>query len=165
MADTIPTLLGPITQVDTTALYPLGVLYQEPANNDPAQAADASQGGGGRLWRYIKNGEASSAFAAGDAIISKSGTSKAQGILGSAVTTARCIGAAQHAIAAGSYGWVLVEGVGEGTVGAGGAQNVGLVLAASADFNGAAAITDSVVGYQIDSGSSATVTCYFCIPR
>lgn len=108
--------------VGTDQLYPLGSTYYEP----PPYVADGTDdallpaNSGGRVYVYVKNAEASTAFAQGNIIIRSATT--AQGIL-STTTLAnnprhRVMGVAQWAIAAGSYGWIVAKGVCEVLTGA-----------------------------------------------
>ena len=93
-----------LSDVGTTKVHALGSLY------------DTWDGTIGRqVWRYIFNDEASTAFAAGTVLKWDVGTSPKLGdAIVAPVNTPRngLCGVAQHAIAAGSYGWVLVQGQG-----------------------------------------------------
>lgn len=102
---------GQLTTVSTTPLHPVGSLFYRP---DTLITTSAHKGWGGQVWRYIKNGEASSAFAAGNLVVRKTGATQEDVVLGSTTPVTRTVarGVAQHAIAAGSYGWVLVRGTG-----------------------------------------------------
>lgn len=94
-----------LTDVSTTKLYPLGYEITEPAGSDDA---------GPRTWVYVYNDEASTAFAQGDVIGRDAGTTTFDGVLiPTSSSPARALGVAQHAIAAGSYGWILKRGLGE----------------------------------------------------
>lgn len=96
---------SPITQVDTTRVYPLGDVREE-YNSTYNQW---------QLWTYVFNDEAATAFAQGD-IVAHDTTTATPGdaiLAPLSCPTTRVIGVAQHAIAAGSYGWVLSRGIGE----------------------------------------------------
>ena len=147
-----------ITDVDTTAVYPLGDLRLE---------YDASYGW--RTWRYVFNDEAATAFAQGD-IIARDTTTVAlgDGILApTSSATARLLGVAQHAIAAGSYGWILKEGIGEVLADTGGiTADTGLVVgnAVAGRADDAAAVTNHCFAYAHESvAATALATCtIFC---
>jgi len=95
-------IVGEVTDTGTTQTNPLGALYKDSA---------------GRVWRYVKNGEASAAFAQGKIVGAKAATADFHCILATTSMPADRIkgsgGVAQHAIAAGSYGWVQCWGLGE----------------------------------------------------
>lgn len=104
----------PLTQVDTSQVYPLGTLFAE---EDPRTNYKDN---GPRVWMYVKNGEATDAFAAGELIQRKAGDNTKTGVRadgGTLLGPFGYLGVAQHAIAAGSYGWILKRGY--GTLGAG----------------------------------------------
>lgn len=91
-----------ITDTSTTAQYPLGELrwYTHPTY-------------GRTLWRYVKNAEAATAFAQGDVIQCKaSDLTWCDGILAATAKLPRnkVLGVADHAIAFGSYGWIICQG-------------------------------------------------------
>jgi hypothetical protein len=98
-----------IDKVDTTRQHELGSLYLE---------TNARSDDGPRVWVYVFNDEASAAFAAGDIVIRDPSvtTEKMFGVIQAPATNAAAnfsvVGVAQHAIAAGSYGWVLARGKG-----------------------------------------------------
>lgn len=97
-----PTYFGDaFSDTSTTAQYPLGQLrwYQHPTY-------------GMVLGRYVKNSDAS-AFAQGDVIQQKaSDLTWCDGILAATAKLPRTklIGVADHAIAVGSYGWIICQG-------------------------------------------------------
>ena len=100
-----------VTDVDTTAQLPLGFLYREPASSDNE---------GEKVWIYVFNDEASTAFAAGNVIARDAATTTYDGILAAASSPgSRVIGVAQHAIAAGSYGFIQRQGIAEVKAGTG----------------------------------------------
>jgi hypothetical protein len=93
-----------VTATSTTALYKLG--YK-------VVTKDATYGT--KFWRYVLNSEAATAFAAGTIVQRKASTvSSGTGIVCVTAKTPRfkVLGVAQNAIAAGSYGFILCEGVG-----------------------------------------------------
>ena len=97
---------GPVTQVDASTSIDAkkyGLLRDE---------YDATYGW--RTWMYVKNAEASTAWAAGTVVMNKTTTSTpGQGLVCATSTSVhRVLGVAQHAIAAGSAGWILVRGLG-----------------------------------------------------
>ena len=81
---------------------PLGFELTVPDGNNGAQ-----------VWVYVYNDENSSDFAAGDVIVRDASTQTYDGVLNTDTTAAvRVLGIAQHAIAAGSYGFILRKGIG-----------------------------------------------------
>ena len=101
-----------LTTVGTTQLHPLGTTVVEPATQGGTRANQ-----GEKSWIYVYNDEASNAFAEGLVVMRDSATTTYDAVLGDAsgavVPNIRILGVAQHAIAAGSYGFVLKQGVGE----------------------------------------------------
>lgn len=81
----------------------------------------ASTSRGSQTWVYVLN-EDSNALAAGDVVMRNTTSTDYKVVLSSAgalVQSIRCIGVAQHAIPAGSYGYVLRRGLGTIQVGSG----------------------------------------------
>ena len=77
---------------------------------------------GHQIWRYVYNDEASTGFVQGNVLAYDTATSPNLGdVIVAPVSTPRnrVAGVAQTAIAAGSYGWVLVKGLGEVKAGTG----------------------------------------------
>jgi hypothetical protein len=150
-----------LDEVGTTQLHELGTERVEHNNTY-----------GERIWRYVKNDEASTAFAVGTIVRCKADTlSGGTGIVAvtAALPAAGLLGVAQHAIAAGSYGWVLFRGVGnvlgDGTIaknayvvtnGTAGKGKVGTIAADSA-----AAMAWS---FEDDSADGDTVVARIVIP-
>jgi len=108
-------LSGPVTEVQTTKSYDPGQLVT---------TEDATYGT--RTWRYIKNAEASTALAVGTIVQRKAAT--ADDMSGIVCVTANkgrfaLLGVSQSVIAAGSFGFILKEGIGsilaDGSIGAG----------------------------------------------
>lgn len=101
-----------------------------PLGFEVVKSAGYSSGGdhlGYQTWVYVKNAEASTAFAQGTVVtMNTAGSSEKlafQGVVAPAATggTPRglVLGVAQHAIAAGSFGFILKKGRGEVLAGAG----------------------------------------------
>ena len=97
-----------VTDVDTAAKLPLGFEYREPASGDDQ---------GEKVWVYVFNDD-TTAFAVGHCIYRDPSetTFDYYGGLITPITVhqpkAMVLGIAQHAIAAGSYGFILKRGVG-----------------------------------------------------
>lgn len=123
-----------LTDVDTTARYKIGAQFLESVD-DKTSPTSAN---GERLWTYTKNGDVT-AFAIGNPILRKASTTTKEGIQSTAAAHSawRVIGVAQHAIAVGSYGWVLTKGWGSvlndsaGTLSANQALTVSAAVAGS----------------------------------
>jgi len=89
--------------------YPLGSRrIQTPQE---VKAADSTHVGP-RTWVFVYNDEASTAFAQGDLILLDTDYAPWNGIVcgTAAVVKGRILGIAGHAIAAGSYGWIVRSG-------------------------------------------------------
>ncbi len=87
--------------VTTTQQAPLGFELTVPDGDKGAQ-----------VWVYVFNDDASG-FVAGDVVVRDASTQTYDGILNTDTTAAvRVLGIAQHAIAAGSYGFILRKGIG-----------------------------------------------------
>jgi anaerobic selenocysteine-containing dehydrogenase len=101
-----------VTTVDDEALYPLGFRYVEPAQPE----GGSREHRGERHWVYVVNDEAATAFAQGDVICRdpSAATYNEYGGLIAPITTAEpahnILGVANHAIAAGSYGFIICKG-------------------------------------------------------
>lgn len=118
-----------VTAVDTTAQYDLGTEWS--MDTEEAKTYNSSVSGP-QCWRYV---EASATFAAGDVIVRDS-LKAYDGVLNTnEAPRVSCLGVAQHAIASGSFGWVLRQGVGLLKAADAGADqgNDPLVTAASGD--------------------------------
>jgi hypothetical protein len=96
-------LVGAISAISTDPKYQLGALYYE---NDDTY--------GPRIWKYVFNAEAATAFAAGTVLMNKTATGKVSQavVCTTSISVHRVMGVAQHAITAQYYGWVLVSGLG-----------------------------------------------------
>lgn len=144
---------GPVDLVGTSQLYKLGSLRQELDSSSFPQ-----------VWRYVYNGSGG-AFAAGDVLAYAAGdTTRGNARKAPASSHPKAVlGVAQHAIANGSYGWVLCKGY--GTVTADGSTavtaNTGLVVgtATAGTVQSAAAVTDAGIGFgpaAISTGASGS---------
>lgn len=146
------------TTVSTTQLYPLGLTLVE-ANGDK----------GLQTWIYVYNDEASTAFAQGTVCIRDLGTETYDAIVSTgAVNHQRVIGVAQHEIAAGSYGFILRDGIGEvlcdGNVSADTAITCDATAGQATDVGTAATSTGFGLALEADSGAGTLVTArLFCV--
>ena len=161
-----------LSDVGTTKVHALGSMYETWNGTN-----------GRQVWRYIYNDEASTAFAAGTVLGWDTATSPKLGdAIVAPVDTPRngLCGVAQHAIAAGSYGWVLAQG--QGLVLAG-TETIDLdmgVYVSKAVVGGGAAATQMVTAdnttqseaglagpfawASADAASTATALCLIDIP-
>ena len=97
-------LVGAIDSTSATPQYAVGGLY---AYNHPTY--------GLQVYRYVYNGEASTAWAAGTVVMNKTAGSATPWyglVCAVSVAASRVIGVAQAAIAATYYGFILVDGIG-----------------------------------------------------
>ncbi len=110
-----------VTDVRTTAEGPAAPLGFEVVKQD-------GQNNGLQVWVYVYNDEASAAFAQGHVITMDTSETSGEhqrfhGVLAPACEEGTpailVLGVAQHAIAAGSYGFILKRGIGEVLAGAG----------------------------------------------
>ena len=108
-----------VTDVRTSAEGPAAPLGFEVVKQ-------AASGNGLQTWVYVFNDEASSAFAVGN-IIYRDPSATTYDFFGGLIAPATnhqakvmCLGVAQHAIAAGSFGFILKRGVGTILAGSGG---------------------------------------------
>lgn len=120
-----------------------------------------------KTWVYVYNDEASDGFTAGMLIQRDAATATYDGIISTgAVSCERILGVAQHAIAAGSYGFILKRGIGtilcDGNVTA----NSGVCPDARAgEATDVAAVTDTAVAVALaadgvaGSSVSAMIMC------
>ena len=147
------------TTVSTDQLAPLGFELEEPASS----AGDDRAGQGPRIWVYVQNdAAAAAAWSAGKIVQRLAGTSTHLGELTAAATVvppARVLGVAQHAIPAGSFGFILKRGIGfitpgngapltaDAAVTSGGTITAGTGLIALADANAITDTTNEVVGW------------------
>ena len=110
-----------VTQVDlgtdaSPQRFPLGYEVTLPATKQSGGSVTANAGP--QTWVYVFNDDASNAFAAGH-IVYKDPSAATHDFGGGTLTPATthqpkimCLGVAQHAIAVGSYGFILKNGVG-----------------------------------------------------
>jgi len=145
---------GKLTQVDTTAQFPLGFQYSTGAT---------AAGLGNQTWIYVKMEDAT---VIGSVVSRKAAETTYIGILAPADSAiSRVIGVAQHVIADNSYGWILREGVGEVLADAGGVTvDLGLMLGdAAGTADAASAVTTDSFGIATESVASGLATCrIFC---
>lgn len=144
---------GKLTTVDTTPSYPLGYTVVVPAKGD---------GLGNQVWIYVKSEDV---IVQGSVVSRKAGESTYIGILAPIDSTiSRVIGVAQHAIASGSYGFILREGVGEVLADAGGVTaDLGLMLGdAAGTADAASAVTTDSFGVATETVASGLATCRIC---
>lgn len=131
--------------VSTTQQAPLGKIFQRP---DPVANAGLEE------WVYVKNGEASTAFAAGTVLGHKDGTATYEVVRAPAnCNPSRVVAVAQAAIAAGSYGWVQRKGQGLVKADTGDiAVDTGLIVGDTAGTaDGSAAQTDNSFGHSTNA--------------
>lgn len=101
-----------VTTVSTSKQLPLGYVYLEPAKFGVGATTDVGE----KEWVYVFNDEASTALAVGDIVIRdpSATTQKEFGVLIAPLTNDAVahsvVGVAQHAIPAGSYGFVQRKG-------------------------------------------------------
>ena len=171
-----------VTDVDTEAKLPLGFQYREPASGDDL---------GEKVWVYVFNDEASTAFAEGHVITmdvseTTGAHSRYHGVLAPACEEGTpailVLGVAQHAIAAQSYGFILKEGIGEVLAGAGTipertATGVGSICvdddaSAAGEAMGSAGLAatgekyNCTIGYSLENAAvadGAKATCFISV--
>jgi len=152
-----------VTDVDTEAKAPLGHILEL-----PAQSVGSRAGQGPQKWVYVFNDEASTAFAVGDVVIRdpSATTEKMFGAVQAPSSTpapaVSVLGVVQHAIPAGSYGFVLAKGQGLFRNGSAGiTADTPLTSGASAaggviDFAGG--VEECVIGFSLEAEASASTT-------
>ena len=144
-----------LTTVGTTQLHPLGTIVVEPATQSGPRANQ-----GEKHWIYVYNDDAVNAFAVGTLIQRDDATSTYDGIVSTgAVSCQRIIGVSQHAIAVGSYGFILRKGIGTILCDA----NVTANSAVCPDANAGQAtdvggVTDAAIAVALAAGSGAGTT-------
>ena len=133
-----------VTDVDTSAKLPLGFVYREPASGDNE---------GEKHWIYVFNDEASTAWAQGNVIVRDAATTTYDGVLSAAavVPAYSVIGVAQHAIAAGSYGFIQRRGIAEVLAGTG-----------TIDVNESICCDGSVAGTAMESSALSAAQEFSC---
>ena len=165
-----------VSQVDTTARFPLGYEVTLPATK--SGTGGVTNNAGPRTGVYVFNDAASAAFAAGN-IIYRDPSATTHDWYGGLLTPVDVhqpkvlvLGVAQHAIAAGSYGFILQKGVGTIMAGtaaltldtaftSGGADNVGRAIdyADAANQENVAVIGHTAAGIAGDATGTAYINC------
>ena len=167
MAYSVQAFADAISDTFTDERYALGTLRFQTAEEN--KAANASHIGP-KVWVFVYNDEASTAFAEGDLISIDTGDyAPYHGILSAAAATpaGAILGVAGHAIAAGSYGWIVKEGIceckGDGSV----AQGEAIVSHTSNQVDTMASDEEeAVIGVALENDGSAgdLFTCKVFIP-
>jgi hypothetical protein len=158
-----------LTKVDSTQQFPLGLEHTvEPVM---AGIASADLNRGVQVWVYI---ESAGTIVAGTVVGRSAGTTTYKGTLAPVDSNPlRILGVAQHAIASGSYGWILKRGLGEVLAGTEtiDANEVVAVSAATAGagMEGGSIAADAheaaVIGFATeDAAAAALATCYINCP-
>jgi|GEM_PF-4976292 len=150
--------------VTTDQQAPLGQLLV-----DPAVMVGDRANLGPRVWVYVLNAEAATAFAQGSIVSRDLGVATYAGNLAPTGTaTAGVMGVAQHTIAFGSYGFIQKLGIGEVLADTGGitadtALVVGNAVAGRADD--VAAVTDHAFGMATEAAlATALATSWLNCP-
>lgn len=156
-----------LTATFTDERYPLGSIRLQTA--DENKAANSSHIGP-KYWVFVFNDEASTDFAEGDLVsIDTSDYAPYHGIQSAAAATVAgaILGVAGHAIAAGSYGWIVKQGVteckGDGSV----SQGDAIVSHTSGQVDTMAdGEEEAVIGVALEDDGSAgdLFTCKVFIP-
>jgi len=149
------------------ALAPLGFELEEPAES----GGDTRTGQGPRIWVYVQNdAAAATAWLPGTIVTRLAAATTELGIIAPVnAPTASVMGVAQHAIPAGSFGFILKRGLGEVLADTGGiAANlpmvVGNAVAGRADTTGVAATTYAL-GFSTEGvAAAALATCWINCP-
>jgi hypothetical protein len=165
---------SPFSDTYTAEQYALGTVRTQPA--DEVNAADATHYGD-REWIFVFNDDSSN-FAAGNVIVRDNSTTPAgpfDGVINTDDAAAvGTIGVAQHAITAGSYGWIVKRGVCEVMAGDTGTDFKGMPLATAASGDAQSAGVDvmvggeehQVIGYGLDAGGGSAgnlITAYISL--
>lgn len=149
---------GNLTTVDTEAKHTLGRL-----------AGEVDSTLGYRIWKYVFN-DGGSSFVEGSVVCLDSSTATpGDAILApTGENPSRLLGVAQHTIASGSYGWVLVQGLGEVEAGTGGiTANTPLVVDGTdaGHATDVAADTDHSFAFATEAATAGNLaTCRIAIP-
>lgn len=152
--------ISDITAADTNALYPIGSVYVEPA--DEVVAANSTHEGD-RVWVYVKGG--ANGITANSVVARDVGASAFLGSDGAATSTAMdVLGISAYAIATDSYGWIVRRGCVEAdalSITAG----EDIVPAANGEVNdtGGAGAEDHVIGSALDTAAGALGTVYLTL--
>ena len=155
-----------ITKTFTDERYPLGAIrFQNASDNKAGNASHI----GPKYWVFVYNDEASTAFAEGDSIsIDVSDYAPYHGVVSADTYPAGLIlGIAGHAIPAGSYGWIVKQGIteckGDGSI----AQGAAIVSHSSGQVDTMAdGEEEAVIGVALEADGSARdlFTCKVFIP-
>lgn len=141
-----------VTTVDATEMYDLGTEW--PMSASEVAGLGLTSVTGPCIWRYVK---CTAAAAVGE-IIGRGTATPYVGANTAAVTADGALGAAQFAIAANQYGWVLRKGVGRLAAHDTGTdqQDATLALAGTVGRTDAATTAGKVVGFGLtDAAGSA----------
>ncbi len=158
-------LIGEVDRVDTVQRHALGQIFEV-----PEKSSGDLQDMGATLWMYVKNDEAAAAFAVGQAIQRKAGATtvlaeiKAAGV----VESGRVLGFAQHIIAAQSYGFIQISGIGQ--ILCDGSVSADTMVIADTNLGQVtdrAAVTDYSLALALatDAGAASLVAADIRIPR
>lgn len=156
-----------ITATFTDERYPLGAIrFQNASDNKAGNASHI----GPKYWVFVFNDEASTAFAEGDLISIDTGDyAPYNGIVSAAAATVAgaILGVAGHAIPAGSYGWIVKQGIteckGDGSV----AQGEAIVSHTSGQVDTMGSGEEAgIIGVALEADGSAgdLFTCKVFIP-
>ena len=142
-----------ITDVSTTQQMPLGFEHHEPASGDDQ---------GEKVWIYV---QMTGAAAVVGSVLSFGDGATTYVVQKSPANThaSRVVGAAQHAIAENSYGFILRRGLGSVLADSGDIiANLGIIVgdAAGTADDAAAAVTDASFGVAQESQASALAPCW-----
>ena len=155
-----------VTQVDlgtdaSPARFPTGYEVMLPATK--SGALSVANNSGGETWIYVYN-DSGSEIAANMVVMRKAATSTYNVLLATAsISPQRIVGISQHAIANGSYGFILKRGLGTVTADASVTADVGMIVDGSTAGNvtHAAAVTDVGIGCTLAGRSgSGTLTAF-----
>ena len=150
-----------VTQVDTSARFPLG--YEVTV---PAKGAGTSADQGEQVWIYVYN-DSGADLAANIVAMRKAGTATYNVIIAATSTEPlRIVGVTQHIIANGSYGFIQKKGIGTVTCDAAVTANLGLIVDGSTAGNvtHSGGVTNANFGFTVagraDAGTfSAHLNC------
>ena len=155
-----------VTQVDlgTTASpqrFPTGYEVTLPATK--SGALDVTNNGGTETWIYVYN-DSGSDIAANIVVMRKAATSTYNVLIAAvSISPQRIVGISQHAIANGSYGFVLKRGLGTVTADATVTADLGMIMDGSTAGNvtHAAAVTNAGIGCTLAGRTgSGTLTAF-----
>ena len=152
------------TTVTTDAQAPLGFQIMVPQAQDDAVK---TQDQGDQLWTYVFNDEGSAAFAEGDIVLrDASATTQTmyggiQSPTGTAAHAFSAIGVAQHAIAAGSYGFILTKGRGVCRTGSATVAQDNVLTSGGSTVGSAKAFANGTIGviemgWALEAGSATS---------